>query len=1109
MGLRIISGRRSMALSQWVYDQIGQDLAKQEEHLYLMVPEQFTLGAEAQLMAYNDLKGLLGVEVVSPKRLGIRVLKETGGLNKSHMDRHGRNILLQKAMTQVQDQLGLYKKAIYKSGFLEKIGKLISELKENELGPEDFVGLGTGILNQKLADIGLIYQSYSGLMGADRLDEEDRHQLFCQKIGRSHFLKDAKIFIDGFQNFSRQDYRLIENLMIQARQVVITLPLDLSPADAEVFRLTATTMDRLKDLAARHQVFFDHQQLKDHNQASREIQFLEKNLYRYPPQIMTGAIETIHLCQNQTIWDEVEESARQILSLIREQGYSYKDMIVLAGDLDLYGDVIKGVFTQYQIPFFLDELRPIADNHLIEALITALEALISHYRSEEILAYVKTGFSPISLADSRDLENYCLEFGIRGTDWKKPFSLYSQNPGLDLEKLNQIRAALMAPLENLRAKIKGVHSGRQMTTAIYDFLIESKVDQTLESLIETLAQAENYESLEAYQQIWSIMMTVFDQMVETMGDDEIALDQYLRLLKAGISDYQLGVIPPQGDFINITDLRRSRSQAFSVLFVLGLNEGKLPGSGSEPNLITDAERRILQKDDLYLQNNLAFQMDQERFLIYNLFTRPQDQVFIHWALSDLEGNSLQASPLLGRILTIFPDLAIDSGLDQTAESVWQMINKPQVTLWKLVQHQKSQRVDGPPAMIWQAVREWMETSPYNGHYQNALKALSYQGAETSIVASQAETLYGKKMRTSVTRLEDFVKCPFSHYVSYGLRPGKRLVYEVEAPEIGTLLHELVEGFFKQAETEKLVLRSLKEEKKAAMIGDLMTKLLPTIKRNVFNSSHQYKYLGKKLEGVGRRSIDAIIDQLAAGEFRPEKTEFQFEKKLEESIYRDVKIHGKIDRLDIYRQDGKTWVKIIDYKTGKKALRYEDIYFGLSLQLVVYLDGALSSLNEEELMPGGIFYFYVDDPILRMDINLDPEAFNQKLQEELRKAFKLNGLVADDTTIIAAMDKERDKRHSEILPIYTGQSLLKQEEFQLLLKHVRDLVVDRIGRIYGGEIKAKPYKKDQITACTYCHYRGICQFDEDISDYWSLKKKMTKDEFFKLISQEADDEKVDQ
>lgn len=1109
MGLRMITGRHAMALSESIYQEIADDLASQEEQLYLLVPEQFTLGAEAQLIEYNALKGLLGVEVVSPKRLGIRILKESGGLNKIHMDRHGRNILLQKAMTQVQDQLSLYKSAIRQSGFLEKMGNLISELKENELRPEDLKGPGSGILNQKLADIGLIYQSYNALLGTDRLDEEDRHHLFCQKIGRSHFLKDAKIFIDGFQNFSRQDYRLIENLMIHAREVVITLPLDLNPADAEIFRLTATTMDRLKDLAARHQIFFTHQQLKNENRASLEIQFLEKNLYRYPPQTMTGPIETIHLCQNQTIWDEVEDSARQILSLIRQQGYAYKDMIILAGDLDLYGDVIKGVFTQYRIPFFLDELRPIGDNHLIEAIITALEAIISYYRSDDVLAYVKTGFSPISLADSRDLENYCLEFGIRGTDWKKPFSLYSQNPGLDLEKLNQTRAALMEPLENLWMKIRSRHSCRVMTTAIYDFLVESKAAQTLESLIDRLAQAEEYESLEAYQQIWAIMMKVFDQMVETMGDDEIKLDEYLRLLKAGISDYQLGVIPPQGDFINVTDLRRSRSQAFSILFVLGLNEGKLPGTGSEPNLITDAERKILQSHDLHLQNNLAFQMDQERFLIYDLFTRPQDQVFIHWALSDLEGNSLQVSPLLGRILAIFPDLAIDSRLAKNPASVWQMINKPQVTLWKLIQYQKTKENDGPLAIIWQAVRDWIERSPYNSQYQQGLKALSYQGIETSMVASQARTLYGKKMRTSVTRLEDFVKCPFSHYVTYGLKPGKRLVYKVEAPEIGNLLHDLVDGFFKQVETEKLQLTHLKEEKKQAMVGDLMKKLLPTIKKNVFNSSHHYKYLGKKLEGVGRRSIDAIIDQLAAGEFRPEKTEFQFEKELEEAPWGDVKIHGKIDRLDIYRQDGKSWVKIIDYKTGKKTLRYEDIYFGLSLQLVVYLDGVLSTLNEENLMPGGIFYFYVDDPILRMDINLDPQAFNQKLQEELRKAFKLNGLVADDQAIIAAMDKERDKRHSEILPVYTGQALLKQEEFESLLSYVRALVADQIRQIYGGQIKVKPYKKDQITACTYCHYRGICQFDEDISGYWSLKKTMTKEEFFQLISEEADDEKVDQ
>ncbi len=1109
MGLRIISTRRSADLSKRIYGEIGQDLSNKADSLFLLVPEQFTLGAEAQLMAYNKLKGLLGVEVLSPKRLGMRVLKESGGLNKTHIDRHGRNILLQKAMTQVQDQLSLYKSSVQKTGFLEKIGALISELKENDLGPEAFKKVtDDGILKQKLADIGLIYEKYNALMGDEHIDEEDLQELFCQKIRDCQFLKNAKIFIDGFQNFSFQDYRLIENLMIQAKELVIGLPLDLSDRDAEVFNLTANTFERLKMIAASHQLSFSHQIVKEENSPKSEIQFLERNLYTYPPQTMPGPIKNIRLFQNQTIWDEVENNAQQILKLIREKNYAYKDMVVLAGDLDLYGDVIKGVFSQYQIPFFLDELRPIGDNHLIEALITALEAIASNYRSDEILGYVKTGFSPVSLEDSRDLENYSLEFGIRGSLWKKPFTLDSQNPSLDLEKINANRLALMTPLENLRKKIKGLTSCAVITTALYEFLIETKVPETLDRLIDRLSEAEDYESLEAYQQIWNIMMKVFDQMVETIGSDEILIDEYVRLLKAGIQDYHLGVIPPQGDFINITDLRRSRSQAFSLLFILGLNEGKLPGAGSEPNLITDAERRILESHQVYLQNNLFFQMEQERFLIYDLFSRPQKSLFIHWALSDLEGNSLQPSPLLRRILTIFPDLLIESKLQESKDAVWDQINRPDLSLWKLIQYEKNQGPKDELAIIWAAVKEWIEASPYQSQYHNGLKALSYKGVDASMGASQAQRLYGKNMRTSISRLEQFVQCPFSHYLTYGLKPGKRLVYQLEAPEIGNLLHDLVDGFFKQVEVKEL--SSLKEEKKQVIIADLMKKILPTIKKNIFNSSYHYQYLGKKLQRVGKRSIDAIIDQVEAGKFLPEKTEFQFEKNLEAS-FGDVKIHGKIDRLDLYRKDGETWLKIIDYKTGKKTLRYEDIYFGLSLQLVVYLDGALTELNEENLLPGGIFYFYIDDPILRMDSDSDPEVFNQKLQKELTKAFKLNGLFLDDEAIIGAMDEKRDKRKSDILPLYTGQALLSQDQFQLLLAYVRDLVEKQIKEIYGGQIKAQPYKKDQITACTYCQYQGICQFDEEITKegYWSFKKAMTKEEFFNLIRGEADDEKLDQ
>lgn len=1125
MGLKIISGRRSGQLSQGIYQAIGEKLKENEDNLYLLVPEQFTLGAEAGLIKENKLKGLLGVEVLSPKRLGIRVLKESGGLNKMHMDRHGRNILLQKALVEVQEELTIYQPVIRQSGFLKKFASLISELKENELRPEDFreIPLASGLLKQKLVDIGLIYEKYMALMGDNRLDEEDFHNLFCQKIKDVQFLKDASIFIDGFQNFSLLDYRLIENLMTQAKAVIIALPFDSHHRDAEVFKLTANTLERLKLIAMDHQLSFFHESLIAQKPGSLELSFLEKNLFAYPPETLTGPIENIRLFENQTIWDEVENGAAQILQLIREKNTSYGEIVVLAGDLELYANVIKGVFTQYEIPFFLDELRPIGDNHLIEAVITALEAIAGNYPSDAIFAYAKTGFSPISYQASRDLENYSLEFNIRGSLWRKPFTLISQNPALDLQQLNESRETLIQPLEDLRAKIKGSKSCTFMTTALYEFLEATKVSERLEQILENLSAKEDIETLEAYQQIWTILMKVFDQLVETMGEDIIQLDEYIRLLKAGISDYQLGLIPPQGNFITITDLRRSRSQAFSTLFVFGLNEGKIPGVGTEANLITDAERRILDSHQVHLQNNLAFQMEQEQFLIYDVLTRPQERLFIYWALSDLEGNSLQPSHLLSRLLTIFPDISITSSISQTSHRVWEQINRPEISLWKLIQYQKKQILPAneeaamdqarEETLIWQTVREWIENSSYKSQYQEGLKALNYNGIQGSLLADQAEKLYGRKMTTSISRLEQFVKCPFSHYVKYGLTPGKRLAYTVEAPEIGNLLHEVVDGFFKRVAAENLELTALKDHQKEKIISDLMKERLPKIKKNVFNSRYQYQYLGKKLERVGTRSIDQIINQIKAGKFVPEKTEFQFEKPLKPLVNGQVTIQGKIDRLDIYRRQGKTWIKIIDYKTGNKNLRYEDIYYGLSLQLVVYLDGALTVLNEENLMPGGIFYFHVDDPILRMDINIDPQAFNKKLEKELNKAFKLQGLLCDNEAVIAAMDENRDKSQSDILPVYGSEALLNQQEFQLLLDYVRDLMRQQIKRIYGGEIKAQPYRKDQLTGCSYCDYQGICQFDPEISQegYLPVTTTMKKQEFFERIEkkQEGDnDKKVD-
>jgi ATP-dependent helicase/nuclease subunit B len=1120
MGITMIVGRQSQVLSEAVYHQIGVALEAGKEKLYLMVPEQFTLGAEEALIKANGLAGLLNVEVLSPKRLGNRVLQETGGLTKTYMDSHGKNMLLQKTLGDIQEQLTIYRSSVKKPGFLISISDLIAELKQNEIAPENLEEtqktLNQGIMPQKLGDVIKIYRHFQELLGNDRKDEEDFRNFVCEKIPTAEFLQNSEIWMDGFQNFSAQDYRMIGNLVETVKEIHIALPWDPDPSarDQEVFQLTANTMDAIKEIGARGQVSFKLEKISkqnQQNQKSPELAHLEANLFAYPKVEYVEAVKQISLTQCQNTWEEVEMGARKILELIREEGLSFRDMVVLTGDLDEYGSIIKRIFAQYQIPYFMDDLRAIGDNHLVEAVVTALEAIQNNYRLDDVFGFVKTGFSPITLSECEDLENYALEFGIRGKQWDQEFTKVSQNPALDLDSLNELRFKLITPLTQLKAELKAGRSCQDYTKALYDYLVVIKTPEKIDALVEQLSEAGNYEAMEIYHQIWNILMEVFDQIVETMGNDEVTSEEYLRILKSGFQGYRLGIIPPYRDYVSITDLRRSRSSAFEVLIVFGLNEGKIPGSGSEPNLFSDLERQILGTHQIRLQNNRSFQMDQERFLVYDLLTKPKSRLAIHWVLADMEGNSQQPSILLSQILGIFPRIEILSTLTDGVAAFWNTLSTPDATLWHLISHLRDSRSEDGSAQqleaaLWAEVQEWYQNNPdYQQIMGNLTKALNYTGVSQVMTGTEAAVLYGKNLRTSITRLETHRQCPFSHYVRYGLKPESRPIYNIAAPEIGTLLHELIDGFFREVQEQKLDLRTLPKIKRDNLLEGVMESCLPQIKTNVFNSTGQNQYLGKKLERVGKKSIDILVQQLCAGDFEPQATEFSFEQEisLPDAKLGEVKIYGKIDRLDLYEKDGHTWVKVIDYKTGSKKLGYDDIYYGLSLQLLVYLDGAMTVINAEDILPGGTFYFYVDDPMPRLD-------FGENVLAAINKSFKLNGLLLDDEMVIAAMDHDADGKTSDILPVYRSEFKLNREEFAGIIDYVRKTVVRQIKNIYEGDIKIRPYKKGHDYACQYCDYKGICQFDDAITrgGYEVLKAAMKKDQFFTLI-QEGETDEMDQ
>lgn len=1115
MRIRLIIGREGLSYkdkSEYIYEEIGSRLKKGRGKMYLIVPEQFTLGAERGLMAVNGLKGLLGADVLSFKRLEYRILSEVGGITKTFVDDHGRQMLLQKSIRQVRGDLTVYKKSAGKPGFLENISELISEIKQNDITPEaikkaeESVGEGR-ILSRKLQDICTIFEAFSHNLGSERIDRDDRSALLCEQIPKSDYLNRSLIWIDGFHTFSASDFKIIRALAEKADCLTLTLTLDAdkNTADARAFDVPRETMGKIDKMAAEMGMEAELVDLSKVPIARKtSLAHLEPNLFALRPTPWQTTPDDVAVVQCKNTWNEVECGARKIVGLIRDKGYRYRDIVVLTSDMETYGGLIKRAFAEYGIPFFMDDVKKVTENNFLEAVLSALETLLHKYTYEDLFTFVKTGFAPITADEAQNLENYAIEFGLRGTMWEKPFVQESSDAALDILALEASREKLIKPFAALRKALRGAKTYGDKTKSLVEFLADVRAPQTIDTLSTVLREKGDYDNMGLYNQIWNILMEVFDQINSTMGTETASLEEYISVLRGGFQSYTVGVIPSRQDVVNITDLVRSRSSAMKALFVFGVNEGVLPRNTQGFNLLSERERSRLRDQSVEFQNNSDFRRAQEDFSIYSLFSKPSDYLYLSFSMADSEGNTMGISPLIARVRSVFPKLEIQSALDDSVEQQWESVASARGTLGKLTEQLREMRYGkgagpaGEERELWQTVGHWYAHSTnWKEPFKKIQEALDYEGVDDQMSAGQAVRLFEPPVQASVSRLELYRKCPFSHYVQYGLKPVPRQAYQVEPPDIGTVLHHLIDEIYKEAEVKNVSVSELSKEQTDAMVDTILDEKLPQVRHQVFSSTGQYQYLGRKLRRVSKRTIRVLVDHMQRGAFDFKYSEQQFNQVLQlPRLKETVKIRGVIDRIDVYERDGGTFVKVIDYKSGNKTLNLTELYYGLSLQLAVYMEAGLEIIEGENLIPGGTFYFHIDDPLVAVD-ELTPES----VTAELNKSFQLNGLYLDDPLFTKAMDTEAEG-NSTVLSLRAKNSKLNREEFDDLLAYVRRLIVDMTENILKGDIAIRPYKRDKETGCQFCAYNGICQFDATMgkASYDVLKKSISREAFIEKITE---------
>lgn len=1118
MGLQFILGRAGTGKTTTLTAQLHERLLKNPSGrpLILIVPEQATFQAEYTLATLPGLQGVIGSQVLSFGRLAYRLLQELGGATLLPIDDLGKQMVLRMLLERYHEQLTLFHRSAQQPGFVGKLARMVSECKSFGISVEelDHADWGSGTLAQKLHDLRLIIGAYDAYLEGKYFDTDEMLSRVATMIPQSAYIRDAEVWIDGFTGFTAQEYLLVEQLLRHARKVTISLCLDPEEREMEadelaLFHPTIKTYQRLCRIAREAKVAIEEPILLTQQRrlaASPCLSHLERHLFHWrkpaasPAPVRTDEVVLAAAANRRA---EVEAVALQVLSLARDHGYRWRDMAILLRDILPYADEIESVFTDYQIPYFLDQKRHVMHHPVIELIRSALEVITGKWRYEAVLRCLKTDLilpGQMSVHTARAqidlLENYVLAYGIYGSHWaaQEKWTFHAQTEGY--EQIDEIRRSFAQPLLQLEARLQALDEKnvRGITTALYEFLVAVCVPDQLERWQDQAEEAGDLDAAQEHGQVWNGVISLFDQMVEAMGEECLELDTYARILDSGLESITLGLVPPALDQVLVGSMERSRQPDVKALFILGVNEGMIPMRHVEDGILDEAERERLMAAGVELAPSARQLLMAEQFLLYQALTRPAERLWLSASLADEEGKALLPSTLMERVKETLPGTAIRFFSNEPtgeAEDDRFLLGRPSQVFAHLLTLLRQVKRGGTLSAFWWEVYDWfVQHSTEVAREKWLLSSLRYANRVAPLPRATSHALYGTRLRMSVSRLERFQTCPFSHFSSHGLRLSEREMYRLERFDVGELFHESLKRVVEKMKLQQLEWAGISEESSMRLAHEVVDEVVPITRSNILQRTARYRYLTGRLKRAVGRAIYVLGEHAKRSKFVPIGLEVAFgpggelpglEMQLDNGL--SLQLIGRIDRVDQSIDTDQLYLRVIDYKSGAKKLALADVWNGLNLQLLVYLDVVLSNAEEwlgRTAQIGGVFYYQVADPVISAKRLLTADEAAKERAAKLR----MKGLMLADTQLARLMDMQTESGNSELLPFgikkdgsfTAASSVATQEQFRALQAYVRGTVKELTTRMTEGEIRVAPYTQGTFTACQICPYKAVCHYD---------------------------------
>lgn len=1098
--LNLFWGRDNIDKEKFLYDAVKKQMELGNK-IIILVPDQFTLQAEQNALNLLDVDGLIDVEILSVSRLGLRILEEQGGGGGNHLNKFGRHMLLTKILKEEEKTLETFSGNCNDQSFVDMVNNFISEMKQYGADTEALSAVinavdEASLLCGKLKDIKTIYENYKLKIEGKFLDTEDFINLYTYKIKTSDIVKNSIIWVTGFDYFAPKTLDIIEELFAYSRETnILVTKGSKGDRDEMLFRITEEMISRLEYRAQRRGENLNVHKIPNiiAKKNNPIITHLEKEIFSYPHIIYDNKQNEekankydLYLCCAANVYAEVESAAKFIIDLVREKNYAFKDILVICNDVEGRSSIIKRIFSEYNINFFIDTKRNPDHSPVINLIDGLLELIEFGWNYQTVFRLIKTDLLIPLTDDLLELENYIIKYNIVGGKWHRPFKYGVSELGDDkLSILNQLRQEISDMLKPFEDRIKKLKSVTEKTEALYDFLSNDlNVLEKINLLNEYLIKEDKIEESLEMTQIWNYVVNILNQLVIILNEEEISDKEYAQLVSAGMHNIELGLIPPTTDAVLIGTMQRTRGGDIKALIVMGANDGILPNTISDESLLSEDEKRKIFSNGFELCKLDDLRVKEESLAIYKAFSKPTDNLFISYSATDIDGKESKPSQIFEKIKVIFKDVDVKKDILNEGD-VQEMIGSPTSTVKHLSAALIEGEQNGSIDELWLAAKEWYIKNDEKSIFEPAVKGLLYTGKKEKLGNQLADMIYNRTA-FSPSQLEKFSNCPFSYFVNFGLKPEEKRLFEVAGREIGDVFHETIKLALEQKET---LLKIDSKDGCIDLVSGIMEEQAKNYREGLLKQGPLEDYRLERMKTVCGQAVWALLNQIRQGKIEKMFFESKFGEDSEAifpPVYitengKEYRVEGKIDRVDILNGN---YVKIIDYKSGKEKFALNEVKAGLKLQLMLYLQAAMNVENIKNSKPAGVFYFEIGENILDAT-NIAEEHYEDKIIDELKKSYRLDGIVLNEPDVIEGIAGEFDG-NSVILPVrrnkdgaYSGTTddkMLDLEEFESLQEEVIEKVSEIIKEISTGNINARPKKLKNYTSCTFCQYKSICNFD---------------------------------